>query len=48
MPPKDITMTQDETFTGGLCLVGIELVSNFILLEQAAQARDQANALRAD
>ena len=41
MPPKDITLTQDETFTGGLCLVGIEPVSNYILLEQAAQARDQ-------
>jgi Family of unknown function (DUF6399) len=40
MPPKDITLTQDETFTGGLCLVGIEPVSNYILLEQAAQARD--------
>ena len=33
-------MTQDETFTGGLCLVGIEPVSNYIVLEQAAQARD--------
>ena len=41
MPPKDITLTQDETFTGGLCLVGIEPVSNYIVLEQAAQARDQ-------
>jgi hypothetical protein len=40
MSPQDITMTQDETFTGGLCLVGIEPVSNYILLEQAAQARD--------
>lgn len=40
MPPKDITLTQDETFTGGLCLVGIEPVSNSILLEQTAQARD--------
>ena len=40
MPAKDITMTQDETFTGGLCLVGIEPVSNYIVLEQAAQARD--------
>jgi hypothetical protein len=40
MPPKDITMTQDETFTGGLCLVGIEPVSNYIVLEQAAQGRD--------
>ncbi len=40
MPPKDITMTQDETFTGGLCLAGIEPVSNYILLEQVAPARD--------
>jgi hypothetical protein len=38
--PKAITMTQDETFTGGLCLVGIEPVSNYILLEQAAATRD--------
>lgn len=41
MPAKDITVAQDETFTGGLSLVGIEPVSNYILLEQAAQARDQ-------
>jgi hypothetical protein len=41
MPPKDITLTQDETFTGGLRLVGIEPVSNYILLEQVAQAHDQ-------
>jgi hypothetical protein len=41
MPSKDITLTQDETFTGGLSLVGIEPVSNYILLEQAVQARDQ-------
>ncbi len=40
MPPKDITLTQAETFTGGLCLVGIEPVSNYIVLEQPAQARD--------
>src|SRR5262245_34639369 len=40
MPAKDITLTQDETFTGGLCLVGIEPVSNYIVLEQAAPARD--------
>ena len=42
MPPKDITLTQDETFTGGLCLVGIEPMSNYIILEQLAQARDHA------
>ena len=41
MPRKDITMTQDETFTGGLCLVGIEPVSNYIVLEHPALARDQ-------
>jgi hypothetical protein len=43
MPHKDITLTQDETFTGGLCLVGIEPVSNFIILEQLSQARDQTS-----
>jgi hypothetical protein len=49
MPHKDLPVTQDETFTGGLCLVGSEPVSNFILLEQLAQRRDQAawNALMA-
>jgi hypothetical protein len=41
MPRKTITMTQDETFTGGLCLVASEPVSNFIILEQLAQGRDQ-------
>ena len=34
-------MRWNVTFTGGLCLVGIEPVSTYILLEQAAQARDQ-------
>jgi hypothetical protein len=41
MPAKAITLTKDETFTGGLCLVGIEPVSNYIVLEQLAPARDQ-------
>src|SRR5215468_5446842 len=41
MPPKDLTVTQDETFTGGLCLITMDPESNFILLEQLAQARDQ-------
>ena len=40
MTPKAITVTQDETFTGGLCLVAIEPISNYILLEQTADARD--------
>jgi hypothetical protein len=41
MPHKDLTLTQDETFTGGLCLVTMDPDSNFIILEQSAQARDQ-------
>src|SRR5215510_4187005 len=36
MPPKDLTVTQDETFTGGLCLITMDPESNFILLEQLA------------
>src|SRR5215467_8539189 len=41
MPPKALTMTLDETFTGGLCLVGIDPESNYIVLEHTAPARDQ-------
>jgi hypothetical protein len=41
MPTKAITLAKDETFTGGLCLVAMEPKSNDILLEQAAQSRDQ-------
>jgi hypothetical protein len=41
MPPKEMTMTLDETFTGGLCLVGMDPESNYIVLEQTAPARDQ-------
>jgi hypothetical protein len=40
MPKKEITVAQDETFTGGLCLVAIEPVSNFILLEKESEKRD--------
>ena len=49
MPRKTISVTQAETFTGGLCLVATEPVSNFIILEQLAQTRDQDvwNALMA-
>jgi Family of unknown function (DUF6399) len=49
MSPKDLTVTQDETFTGGLCLITMDPESNFIILEQLAQARDQTtwNALMA-
>jgi hypothetical protein len=41
MPPKDLTVTQAETFTGGLCLITMDPESNFIIVEQLAQARDQ-------
>jgi Family of unknown function (DUF6399) len=41
MPHKDLTVTQDETFTGGLCLVTMDPESNFLIVEQLAQARDQ-------
>jgi hypothetical protein len=49
MPHKDLTVSQDETFTGGLCLLTMDPESHCILLEQLAQARAQArwNALRA-
>ena len=49
MPHKDLTVTQDETFTGGLCLVTMDPESHCILLEQLAQTRDQTswNALMA-
>ena len=41
MPRKDFTVTQDETFTGGLCLITMDPESNFIIVEQLAQASDQ-------
>src|SRR5262249_22758126 len=49
MPPKEITMTLDETFTGGLCLVGMDPESNYIVLEHTTPARDHDtwNALMA-
>src|SRR5205814_180331 len=41
MPAKDIPLAKDATCTGGLCLVAAEPKSNSIVLEQAAQGRDQ-------
>jgi hypothetical protein len=48
-PRKALPVPQDETCTGGLCLVATEPVRNFIILEHLAQARDQEtwNALLA-
>jgi predicted flap endonuclease-1-like 5' DNA nuclease len=43
MPRTDLTVTQDETCTGGLCLITMDPESNFILVEKLAQARDQVS-----
>jgi hypothetical protein len=40
MPPREITLCEDETFHPQICLVGIEPVSNFILVEQYRPQRD--------
>jgi len=39
MPEKRITLCEDETFHPQVCLVGIEPVSNFIILEKYADDR---------
>ena len=39
MAPRTITVCEDETFHPELCLVGLEPVSNFILLERYAEHR---------
>lgn len=41
MPRKAITVPQDATWTGGLCVVALEPVSHCMLLAQRAQSRDQ-------
>jgi hypothetical protein len=40
MPPREISVAVDETFHPDICLVGIEPVSNFILLEEYQPRRD--------
>ena len=40
MPPCEITLCEDETFHPQICLVAMEPVSNFILLEQYQPQRD--------
>jgi hypothetical protein len=42
MPARTVTLVEDETFHQQPCLVAIEPVSNFILLEQYAPHRDAA------
>jgi len=41
MPQKDLKVTQDETYPGGLCFITMDPESNFIIVEQLAQGRDQ-------
>jgi len=43
MAPKAISVAEDETFHPETCLVAIEPVSNFILLERYAERRDAAS-----
>lgn len=40
MPAREITVCEDETFHPQICLVAIEPVSNFLLLQQYAERRD--------
>lgn len=40
MSPREITLCEDETFHPQICLVAIEPVSNFILVEQYQPHRD--------
>ena len=42
MPAKRITVCQDETFHPKPCLLAIEPISNFIIMEQYAEKRDAA------
>jgi hypothetical protein len=40
MPPREISVAVDETFHPDICLVGMEPVSDFILLEEYQSQRD--------
>jgi len=40
MPPREISVAVDETFHPDICLVGMEPVSNFIVLEEYQPQRD--------
>jgi len=42
MPHRQVTVCEDETFHPQICLVGLEPVSNFIVLEQYAEDRSAA------
>ena len=40
MPHREITLCEDETFHPQICLVAIEPVSNFLILEEYAAKHD--------
>jgi len=40
MPEKWITLCEDETFHPAICMVSIEAISNFIILEEYVEKRD--------
>jgi hypothetical protein len=42
MVPKEVALVEDETFHPTICLVAIEPVSNFLVVEQYATHRDAA------
>jgi Family of unknown function (DUF6399) len=42
MAPKEVALAEDETFHPQVCLVALEPVSGFLLVEQYAARRDQA------
>ena len=42
MVPRQVTVEEDESFHPEICLVALEPVSNFILLEQSAEDRSAA------
>jgi PAS domain-containing protein len=42
MPRREVTLCEDETFHPQICLVGLEPVSNFIVLERYAEDRSAA------
>jgi hypothetical protein len=43
MAPKEVALAEDETFHPQVCLVALEPVSGFLLVEQYAARRDQAS-----
>jgi hypothetical protein len=45
MPRKDITLYEDETFHPQICLVTVEPVSGFLILEAYAQQRDAVHGI---